>query len=376
MIKKRIVYTVNDPSFFLSHRLPLAIQALKNNWEVYLISDFTKADQKLFTDKKIIPVHIPLNKSSVSIRSNLSTFFSLSSKLQELNPNIIHNITLKMSLLGSLTSFLGVKSKIINAISGLGYLYTNSRFSLSKIIVAILFRVINAIYQPFYIFQNKNDLKIFKGYWIKNRFSIIKGSGVNHKEFIYTPSIKNQKVKITFTGRILKDKGILELINAVKILPKNIQSKVVLNIYGKIDLDNPAHISEKELKKLLKPNLIIWHGNTNDIKNVLIKSDIYCLPSYREGLPKSTIEAMAIGRPIVTTNAPGCEDTVSEEINGYKVDIKDYKTLSEKLQILIEDEPLRIQMGKKSREIFEENFTLDKVIKETFELYESLIVKN
>jgi glycosyltransferase involved in cell wall biosynthesis len=376
MIKTRIVYTVNDPSFFLSHRLPLAIQALKKNWEVYLISDFSNVDQKLFTDQKIIPVHIPLNKSSVSIRSNLSTFFSLSSKLKELNPNIIHNITLKMSLLGSLTSFLGVRSKIINAISGLGYLYTNSRFSLSKIVVAILFRVINAIYQPFYIFQNKNDLKIFKGYWLKNQFSIIKGSGVNHKEFIYTSPIKSQKVNITFTGRILKDKGILELIKAIEILPKNIQSKVVLNIYGKVDLENPAHINEKEFKKLLKPDSIIWHGNTNDIKNVLIKSDIYCLPSYREGLPKSTIEAMAIGRPIVTTNAPGCEDTASEGVNGYKVDVKDYKTLSEKLKILIEDEPLRIQMGKKSREIFEENFTLAKVIKESFELYESLIVKN
>ena len=159
------------------------------------------------------------------------------------------------------------------------------------------------------------------------------------------------------------------MINAVKILPKNIQSKVILNIYGKIDLDNPAHITEKELKKLLKPNLIIWHGNTDDIKNVLTLSDIYCLPSYREGLPKSTLEAMAIGKPIITTNAPGCNDTVQEGINGYKVNIKDYKALSERLQILIEDESLRLKMGKKSRKIFEEYFTLDKVVKQTFEIY-------
>ena len=117
MIKIRIVFTVNDPSFFLSHRLPLAIKALKKNWEVYLISDFSNVDQKLLTDQKIIPVHIPLNKSSVSVKSNLSTLFSLSSKLKKLNPNIIHNITLKMSLLGSLTPFLGVRSKIINAVT-------------------------------------------------------------------------------------------------------------------------------------------------------------------------------------------------------------------------------------------------------------------
>ena len=171
----------------------------------------------------------------------------------------------------------------------------------------------------------------------------------------------------------MKDKGLIELINAIEILPKNIESKVVLNIYGKIDLDNPAHISDKELKKLLKPNLIIWHGNTNDIKNVLIKSDIYCLPSYREGLPKSTIEAMAIGRPIITTYAPGCNDTVLTGVNGFKVDIKDHKNLSNILQILIEDESLRLEMGKKSREIFEENFTLEKVIKQTFKVYDQVL---
>jgi glycosyltransferase involved in cell wall biosynthesis len=296
--------------------------------------------------------------------------------IKDISPDIIHSVTLKSILLSNLVLLFKRKVNKVNAVSGMGYLFTSNRVSIALYGLKFILRVLIKLGRPHFIFQNLDDLKEFKKLGVNDNYNLIRGSGVNHKEFKYTPPKTNEKVNITFTGRILKDKGILELIKAIEILPKEIRSKVVLNIYGKIDLDNPAHITEKELKKLLKPNFIVWHGNTNDIKSVLALSDIYCLPSYREGLPKSTLEAMAIGRPIVTTNAPGCEDTVLEGINGFKVDIKDYKALSEKLQLLIEDEPLRIKMGKKSREIFEENFTLDKVVKQTFELYDSLIVKN
>ena len=368
----KLLYIVNDIDFFISHRLPLAQFAIKNKYEVFVASnELPKTNIPGITFLKF-----DIDRSSVGFISNINSLIQLKKLINKIAPDILHSVTLKSILLSNLCLIFNKKIKRVNAVSGLGFLFTSERNSFTAKILKVLFKLINSIGKPIYIFQNENDLNEFKKLGIKENFKLIKGSGVNHKEFIYTPPIQNQKVNITFTGRILKDKGILELINAVEILPKDNQSKVVLNIYGKIDLDNPAHITDNELKKLLKPNLIIWHGNTNDIKNVLIKSDIYCLPSYREGLPKSTLEAMAIGRPIITTNAPGCEDTVSEGVNGFKVDIKDHKTLSEKLQILIQDEPLRIQMGKKSREIFEENFPLDKVVKQTFDLYESLIVKN
>jgi len=368
----KILYVVNDIDFFISHRLPLAEYAVQKKHEVFVASN----ELPKVNIHSISFLKFQINRSSVGFISNLKSLIQLNKLIKSISPDIVHSVTLKSILLSNLCLIFNRKIKRVNAVSGLGFLFTSERISLAATIIKSLFKLINYFGKPYYIFQNENDLNEFVKLGVKENFKLIKGSGVNHKEFIYTPPIKNQKVNITFTGRILKDKGILELIEAIEILPKEIKSKVVLNIFGKIDLDNPAHLTEKELKKLLKPNLIIWHGNTNDIKNVLIKSDIYCLPSYREGLPKSTIEAMAIGRPIITTNAPGCEDTVSEGVNGFKVNIKDHLTLSEKLKILIEDKPLRVQMGKKSREIFEENFKLDKVIKETFELYESLIVKN
>lgn len=375
MKTKKILFVTNVDWFFISHRLEIATEAIRKGYVVYLACQDTGRSDEI-KSLGINFINLSISRSGSNPVKELFVLLNFYRIYNKVKPNIIHHITLKPIIYGSIISKMLRLGLVVNAVSGLGYLFTNERKSIKVNFIKRVIKIINCISKPNYIFQNKNDLEEFKKLGVKKNYDLIRGSGVNHKEFKYTPPKTNKKVNITFTGRILKDKGILELIKAIEILPKEIRSKVVLNIYGKIDLDNPAHITEKELKKLLKPNFIVWHGNTNDIKSVLALSDIYCLPSYREGLPKSTLEAMAIGRPIVTTNAPGCEDTVLEGLNGFKVDIKDHKALSEKLQLLIEDEPLRIKMGKKSREIFEENFTLDKVVKQTFELYDSLIVKN
>ena len=365
----RLMFVVNDIDFFISHRLPIAEFACKNNFEVFVASNsFPKAKIKGITFIKF-----DINRSSIGLWSNLNSLIQLKKIVKSVSPHIVHSVTLKSIVLSNLVLIFNRKIKKVNAVSGLGFLFTSERKSVVVAIIKGLIYLLNKIGNPYYIFQNRNDLLEFKNLGVIENFSLIKGSGVNHKEFKYVLPKTNEKVNITFTGRILKDKGILELIKAIEILPKEIKSKVVLNIYGKIDLDNPANITETELKKLLKPNVIIWHGNSNDIKTVLTLSDIYCLPSYREGLPKSTIEAMAIGRPIVTTNAPGCNDTVLEGINGFKVNIKDHKLLSLKLQILIKDKSLRLKMGKKSREIFKKNFTLEKVVEKTFKVYELVV---
>jgi len=368
----KLAYVVNDLDFFISHRLPLAKKAVELGYTVFIVSNKLPSEKYKGIDFK----KFSIERSSTSIINNLKSLLELKGIIMEISPDIIHSVTLKSILLSNLLLLFNKKIKKVNAVSGMGYLFTSNRVSIALFGLKFILRALIRLGRPHFIFQNNQDLNEIKKLGLKIDYSLIKGSGVNHKEFKYVFPKTIEKVNITFTGRILKDKGVLELIKAIEILPKEISSKVILNIYGKIDLENPAHITEKELKKLLKPNFIVWHGNSNDIKNVLALSDIYCLPSYREGLPKSTLEAMAIGRPIVTTNAPGCEDTVLEGINGFKVDIKDHKALSEKLQLLIEDEPLRIKMGKKSRAIFEENFTLDKVVKQTFELYNRLIDKN
>jgi len=368
----RLVYVVNDLDFFISHRLPLAKKAVEQGDSVFIISNKLPSTKYKGINFRIFSIE----RSSTSFVKNFKSLLELKRIFKDISPDIIHSVTLKSILLSNLVLLFNKKVKKVNAVSGMGYLFTSNRASIASYGLKFILRVLIKSGRPHFIFQNLDDLMEFKKLGLKGDYTLIKGSGVNKDEYNYFPPKGTNKINITFTGRILKDKGILDLIKAVEILPKKIRLKVVLNIYGKIDLVNPAHITEKELKKLLKPNFVVWHGNSNDIKNVLALSDIYCLPSYREGLPKSTLEAMAIGRPIITTTAPGCDDTVKEGFNGYKVKAGDCKELSKKLQELIENNELRIQMGKNSRELFLKNFTLEKVVSQTFELYNHLLSIN
>ena len=370
----KLLYAVNDPEFFLSHRENLALYAVKSGYKVFLLSDFSYFDTSQLVDKGINPIHMNVNRSSKSIFSNLSLILKLIKIYKKHQPEIVHQITLKFYLFGTISAFFFKnKIKIVNAVTGLGYLYTKDRKSLSKILINFFLRLIIKKKHTYYIFQNKVDLQLFKKMGLQENHTLIKGSGVDHKYYSFAPEPESKKITILYTGRILRDKGVLDLIQAVKQLSPEIKKQIVLKLYGKIDIQNPAYINEKLLKSQLIEGLIEWKGFSNEIKTAIAHSHIFCLPSYREGLPKSTIEAMAIGRPVVTTTAPGCDDTVIEEYNGFKVPVGNVELLSEKLALLLNDKKLRHKMGKNSRAMFEKEFTLEKVVNRTFELYDKVL---
>ena len=361
----KILYIVNDLDFFNSHRLPLAVRAIEEGHQVALASNKIDDNSKLDLDYFKINIH----RSDLNLIKNLVTLFQITKIIKNFKPDLVHNITLKPILFSSLILFFNKNIISINAITGLGFLFTSKRKSFTKKSVLFFLKIIIKSRNSYYIFQNDIDLEQFKKLGLKKNYTVIKGSGVDEKVFKFEPEPNSNKIIIVFTGRILKDKGVFELIQAVKLLPNYIKDKIVLKIYGKIDLLNPSYVLESDLIKLLKKDFIIWEGFTNDIKNTLIKCNIYCFPSYREGLPKSIVEAMATGRPVVTTTAPGCDDTVIEGYNGFKVPVKNSKVLSKKLQLLIEDDELRVSMGKNSRSFFKKEFTLEKVISHTFDFY-------
>ena len=366
----KLLFVVNDIDFFISHRLPIAKKAVEQGYSVFTVSNKLPSIKYKGIDFKTFSIE----RSSTSIIRNFKSLMELKRIIKDISPDIIHSVTLKSILLSNLALLFDKKVKKVNAVSGMGYLFTSNRVSITSYGLKFILRTLIKFGKPHFIFQNLNDLKEFKKLGLKKSYSIVKGSGVDKNEFNYSSPKTTKKINITFTGRILKDKGVVDLIKAIELLPGKIKSKITVNLFGKIDRQNPAHISENHLKNLLIPNLILWHGHSNDIKKSLIDSDIYCFPSHREGLPKSTIEAMAIGRPILTTTAPGCQDTVKDGFNGYKVKVGDIEGLSKKLQELIVNKKLRIKMGKNSRELFIKNFTLDEVISQTFDLYDKLIV--
>ena len=367
----KVLYVINDIDFFISHRIELAIHASKQGDEVYVLGDkypklkYENIEFRIFS----------IQRASLNLLTNFRSVIQLNKIIKNISPDIVHSITLKSIILSNFALFFNKKINKINAVSGMGYLFTSNRKSALIFLIKQILKILNYFTTPFYIFQNSYDLNEFKKLGVRENYTLIKGCGVDPRVFPYHEPKQKDKVNITFTGRILKDKGVLDLIQALNKLPETIKSKIVLNLYGKIDLENPAHISETEINALLKSNFILWHGYSDNIKGVLVQSDIYCLLSYREGLPKSTIEAMAIGRPILTTNAPGCDDTVEEGVNGFKVEAGDVDAISKKLKELIEDKALRIKMGKKSRELFEKKFTLNKVIEQTFSFYNQILKK-
>lgn len=223
------------------------------------------------------------------------------------------------------------------------------------------------------IFQNDEDKKIFIDNKIinENQAYKIKGSGVDLSIYKYTPELDAEIVRILFTARMLRDKGVLELVGAAKILKKKYCDKAQFLLCGDID-DNPRSLTRSELQGFVDGEYIKWLGYRSDIRELLEQSHVFAFPSYyREGLPKSLIEACAVGRPIITTNSIGCKDCVVDGFNGFLVPIKDSESLADKLVALIDDKALRISMGRNSRAIAERDFSIEYVIEKHMKIYNS-----
>ena len=182
-----------------------------------------------------------------------------------------------------------------------------------------------------------------------------------------------EKIHVIFTARMVREKGTLILIEAAERLRNEYEQKVDFWLCGGLS-DNPNALTEEELRSKCDGCYIQWLGFRKDVKELLRRASIVAFPSYyREGVPKSLIEACAIGRPIITTNSIGCKDTVDDGINGYLIPIKDSQSLAEKLKLLIDNKDLRIKMGKASRAKAEREFSLDMVVQKHLETYNSLV---
>ena len=182
-----------------------------------------------------------------------------------------------------------------------------------------------------------------------------------------------EKIHVIFTARMVREKGTLILTDAAELLRSDYEGKVDFWLCGGLS-ENPNALSEEELRQHCDDSYIKWLGYRSDVKELLQKASIVAFPSYyREGVPKSLIEACASGRPIVTTNSIGCKDTVDDGVNGFIVPVKDSKALAKKLKVLIDDKDLRMRMGQASREKAEREFSLEMVVRKHLECYNNLL---
>lgn len=363
----RILFVANVDWFFISHRLPLAQEAIKNNWEVYLIAGDTGVGHEV---KKYGINYIPweVSRAGKNPLNEIKSIFFLYKKYRDIQPDILHQVAIKPVLYGTmLAQILGIK-KTINALAGLGYSFTENRKT-GKFLLFFLRFVLSSTKNKL-ILQNQDDSLLFTKNKIiqQSKIVIIKGSGVDSKVFQKVEEPKNNQLIIMLPSRMLVDKGVREFVKVARNLKGRPNLKFVL--VGGIDKENPAWIAEEEIVEWVKEGIVDWWGHQKDMKIILAKANVIVLPSYREGLPKVLIEASMLERAIITTNVPGCREIIKHEVNGLLVAPQNIIELENAILRLVIDSKLRLKLAQSAHKIAIQEYSIDKVIQDTFSLYQ------
>lgn len=374
-MKKKLFIVVNQDFFFLSHRLPIGVTAKDTGYDVTVVSEDTGVSDKI-REAGLKTINLPINKAGTNIKDEIKTFFFLYKLFRREKPDIVHLVGLKTMLWGSLACRLAGVKAMVSAVCGLGVLFDqeHAHSFMTRSILQVL-RVTHKKRRLTVIFQNNDDKEIFLNAKImkEEQCAFTNGSGINLQNYDYTLEPKDGPIKIIFTARMVEDKGTLVLIDAAKKLESEYKGKVQFLLCGGLDT-NPNGITKEMLESRCDGKYIQWLGHRKDVLELLKQSHIMAFPSwYREGLPKSVIEAEAIGRPIVTTDSVGCRDTVVDGKNGYMIPIKDSDALAMALKKLIDNTELRQTMGKNAREFAVSKFDINDVVKVHLDIYKAII---
>lgn len=377
-MKKKILLITNTASFFYTHRLNL-YRSLNKKYDVDLIfgkNGHPKMETLALLNLKNENIKykiLDFESSNINIFREIKSLSIFYKYILKTKPDYLHCVSIKPIFLLGITSILFPKIKIILAFSGLGYLFSDTNSFKSRflrIIFKLMLKIIFIKKNKKIIVQNNNDYFYFlKKFKINSKdIEIIRGSGVDTDYFKPNFKIKKEKI-ILFPSRLLKDKGFNELISASKKLKiKFPEWKIYL--VGASDYNNPNSISINTIKQIVKNDNIIWYDYTDKIIDYYLISSIVCLPSYREGLSKSLLEAASTGCPIVTSNAPGCIDSIINGKTGLLAEVKNVKSLIIQLESLMNNKKLRQEFSLNARKYIIENFDQKIILKQFDELYE------
>ncbi|MCA1021058.1 glycosyltransferase family 4 protein [Halobacillus litoralis] len=319
--------------------------------------------KKVFEEYNIDYRQVYVERNSMNPLKDLKTLRSLINFMKMERPDRVFTYQAKTVVYGSVAAKINGISEVYSLIAGLGSIFRGEGIK-NKLVKAIMkFEYWTACKCSKKVFFQNNDDKnefIRNGLITDEKTVIINGSGVDLEKF--KPTQFPEKPSFLFIGRLIKDKGVMEYLKACKDIKEN-YPHVRFLLVGPFD-SNPSALKPDELKPYIEDGFIEYYGEQSDVRPFISQSTSYILPSYHEGTPKTVLEAMAMGRSIITTDAPGCRETVVDGLNGYLVKIKDTKGLANKMEYLVANPEINKKMGQKSAEVAREKYDV-KIVNQT-----------
>lgn len=304
--------------------------------------------------------NIPLRRAGTNPLADLALVWSLYRLARRIRPEVFVGYTVKPVIYGSIASWLARVPHRYALITGLGFSFTSDRRGVVPALIHKMYRLaLGKVDKVF--FQNADDQAMFRENGIladRTPSVVVNGSGVDLAEYRFT-RLPESVPRFLMIARLLGDKGVREYVEAARQVHA-LRPDSRFDLVGWID-ENPDAISPAELTGWVEEGHIEFHGRLSDVREIIAKSTVYVLPSYREGTPRTVLEAMAMGRPIITSDAPGCRETVIDGENGFLVPVKSVDALIEAMLSFLDDPSLAVRMGERSREIVEGKYDVHKV---------------
>lgn len=357
-----IVYNTSEYAFKFKKNLILALK--QNNYDVMVIAPFDRYSDRL-RELGVTYVRLDMDRKGQNPLAELLLIVQFVKVFKRAAPDVILNFTIKPNIYGAIAAAL-VSRPTISNVTGLGTLFIKSGFALSlvKILYKVAFKFPNKVF-----FQNIDDKCLFEDLKLvrSEKAELIPGSGVDIDRFSPgEPSETGSKVRFLYVGRILKDKGVMEFVGAAQLLLAK-HSNIEFQLLGGLDEDNPTAITHDQVAQWQSDGIINYLGYIEDVGPFLNSADIVVLPSYREGMPRTILEASASGKPVIATDVPGCRDAVVDGVTGYLCKVKDTASLADAMERMLIDGPdKRREMGVNGRqrmlEVFDERIVTRKYI--------------
>jgi len=374
-MSKVVAFVINVDWYFNLHWVERAEYFKSLGYSIHIVSNFSDKNIKNeLLGNGYHCHHLDVKRKSINLFNELMSFNKLRKLLKDINPDLIHSITIKPNIYAGLLNRIFLYKPIIYSITGLGAVFSSSdyKFIILKHLITALYKLISTP-QSHFIFENSEDSELFKllGILKHSNGTVIKGAGIDLNRF--KPSSPPDNGSILFAARLLQDKGLSCLVEAKKLL-KQRGCDLSLNVAGIIDNDVSSAIPLSQIEAWAKNGDISWLGNVKDMPNLISQNDVICLPTtYGEGVPRILIEAASCQRAIVTTDVAGCREIVSHDYNGYLAIPNDPNSLADYLQSLIVDRDKLVKFGENGRKKVEEEFSQEMVFEKTLNVYQMLL---